>query len=383
MAFLAGFSAAEATEAVNLCMQLNGTGLSGQSPPSVADRWLLQFDSRQTAPDRMESRDCADGTRQLIDGIGPFDNAWAAWRNLGDEQLHAVVIRGTVDSISSILDDVLANSIHANQALPVKTPDGATHCLPLTMVTNANAADAAVHMGFIWGAAILAFHNQRGIVKYIDGLHVGSKILLTGHSQGAAIATLLHALLLHAGTDATGPLADMLKPRGLRYKSYVFAQPKPGNWQFGHDYAQMAANRGMALCLNNSRDWVPQVPLSVDLPDEVTGNPIDPYLATKHPVLMTMARVLDEAAKAGRTAIGDVAQFAASRAIAYLGAHIDPSFLTGGSVDDSADYLNYVQCGRLYSLCGHASSEENTDALWQHHCGNYASLLAQQGAGFG
>ena len=189
-------------------------------------------------------------------------------------------------------------------------------------------------------------------------------------------------MLLHASTDATGPLADALKPKGFQYKSYVFAQPKPGNWQFGHDYAQMTGNRGLALCLNNNRDWVPQVPLTVDLPDEVTNNPIDPYLATKHPVLMEMANLLGRAAQAGRVAIGDVAQFAADRAKDYLGAHIDGQFLSGGAVNDTAPYLNYVQCGRLYSLCADAAPEESTDALWQHHCGNYARLLAQQGSRF-
>ena len=383
MAFLAGFSAAEATDAVNLCMQLNGTGLVGQSPPNVSSRWVQQFDSRQTDPSLKETRDRSDGTQQVIDGMGPFDNAWAAWKSLQDEQLYAVVIRGTVDAPSSILDDVLATSIRANSALPVKTPDGTTWCLPLAMVSSANAANAAVHMGFVWGAAILVYHRDLGILKYLLGLPAGSKILIAGHSQGAAIATLLHAMLLHASTDATGLLADALKPKGFQYKSCVFAQPKPGNWQFGHDYAQMAGNRGLALCLNNSRDWVPQVPLSVDLPDEVTGNPIGPYLATKHRVLMEMANLLGRAAQAGRVAIGDVAQFAADRAMDYLGAHIDGPFLSDGAVDDTAAYLNYVQCGRLYSLCGQVSPEEDTDALWQHHCGNYANLLAQQGPGLG
>ncbi len=382
MAFLAGFSAAEAADAVNLCMQLNGTGLAGQNPPDVSSRWLQQFDSRQSDPSLRESRSRANSAPQVIDGMGPFDNAWAAWKSLQDEQLYAVVIRGTVDSASSILDDVLSTSIRANSALPVKTPDGSMRRLPLSMVSSANAANAAVHMGFIWGTAILVYQRQLGILKYLLGLPAGSKILIAGHSQGAAIATLLHAMLLHASTDATGPLADALKPKGFQYKSYVFAQPKPGNWQFGHDYAQMTGNRGLALCLNNNRDWVPQVPLTVDLPDEVTNNPIDPYLATKHPVLMEMANLLGRAAQAGRVAIGNVAQFAADRAKDYLGAHIDGPFLSGGVVNDTAPYLNYVQCGRLYSLCADAAPEETTDALWQHHCGNYANLLAQQGSGF-
>ncbi|MDE2255782.1 MAG: hypothetical protein KGL42_16165 [Betaproteobacteria bacterium] len=374
--------ASEATDAVNLCMQLNGTGLAGQSPPDVSSTWLQQFDSRQTDPSLKESRDRANAPPQVIDGMGPFDNAWAAWKSLQDEQLYAVVIRGTVDAASSILDDVLSTSIRANGALPVKTPDGTMRSLPLSMVSTDNAADAAVHMGFIWGTAILLYHKDLGILKYLLGLPAGSRILIAGHSQGAAIATLLHAMLLHASTDATGPLADALRPKNFQYKSYVFAQPKPGNWQFGHDYAQMTANRGLAICLNNSRDWVPQVPLTVDLPDEVTGNPIDPYLATKHPVLMEMADLLGKAAQAGRVAIGDVAQFAADRAKGYLGAHIDGQFLSDGFVEDTAPYLNYVQCGRLYSLCAEACPEENIDALWQHHCGNYAELLADQVGSF-
>jgi len=382
MTFTPGFVASEATDAVNLCMQLNGTGLSGRSAPSVAGRWLQQFDSRQTTPARKETRDRSDGTQQVIDGIGPFDNAWAAWKSLQDEQLYAVVIRGTVGASSSILDDVLSTSIRACSGLQVKTPDNLMRRLPLSMVSSANAANAAVHMGFIWGTAILLYHTDLGILRYLLGLPAGSRILIAGHSQGAAIATLLHAMLLHASTDATGPLADALKPKEFQYKSYVFAQPKPGNWQFGHDYAQMAGNRGMGLCLNNSRDWVPQVPLTVDLPDEVTNNPIDPYLANKHPVLMEMANLLGKAAQAGRVAIGDVAQFGADRATDYLGAHIDEKFLSDGAVDDSAPYLNYVQCGRLYSLLAEGSPEESKDPLWQHHCGNYAKLLAEQVCSF-
>ncbi|MHB8392130.1 MAG: lipase family protein [Acidobacteriaceae bacterium] len=90
---------------------------------------------------------------------------------------------------------------------------------------------------------------------------------MDGYGQGAAIATLLHAMLLQTSTDAPGVLPGVLKKWEFQFKSYVFAQPKPGNWQFGHDFGQAAGNRGFAICVNNNRDWVPQVPLSVDLPE--------------------------------------------------------------------------------------------------------------------
>lgn len=86
MAFIAGFSAAEAENAVDLCMQLNGTGLNGPGgavlpAPDISVRWLLRFDSRRIAPGARESRALTNGAEQPIDGMGPFDNAWSAWQS--------------------------------------------------------------------------------------------------------------------------------------------------------------------------------------------------------------------------------------------------------------------------------------------------------------
>jgi hypothetical protein len=51
----------------------------------------------------------------------------------------------------------------------------------------------------------------------------------------------------------------------------VFAQPKPGNWQFAMDFAQIAGSHGMAFVINNDLDWVPQLPLSLEFFDEPGG----------------------------------------------------------------------------------------------------------------
>lgn len=141
---------------------------------------------------------------------------------------------------------------------------------------------------------------------------------------------------------------------------------------------------GLAICVNNSRDWVPQVPLSADMPDEVSGNPIDPYLAKRHPVLKRLVGIVEAGVREVRIAVGDIAQVAADRTSAYIGAHIDAArYLTNGPcADASAPFLNYVQCGQLFSLAGVASEEEQDDPLWQHHCGNYAQLLDDQSSTF-
>ena len=382
--FAPGFVMQEALDAICLCMQLNGTGINGMDAPAVDERWRSTFDSRRTDPAQQETRTLFDETTQTIEGIGPFDNAWAAWQSVIDESLYAIVIRGTVGSLTSILDDVLATSVRANAPLPISMPQGAGKQLPLFTVSSQNAGTAAVHLGFIWGAAILLYHESLGILRYLLTLPPGSKVLIAGHSQGAAIATLVHAVLLHAATDASGAMPDALKAKSLSFKSYVFAQPKPGNWQFGHDFAQVAGNGGMALCINNSRDWVPQVPLTMDMPDEVTGSPIDPYLSAKHPILKRLTDMVETSARDARRAVGEVAQMAADKAMAYLGQHMPAGtfLLDETPPDNAAPYLNYVQCGRLYSLEGQASPEESSDPLWQHHCGNYYKLLMSQGATF-
>ena len=382
--FAPGFVMQEALDAICLCMQLNGTGIDGMDAPAMDERWRTEFDSRQTDPSRQEKRALSDGTAQAIEGMGPFDNAWAAWKCVFDENLYAIVIRGTVGEVSSILDDVLATSVEANAPLPISMPQGSGKQLPLFVVSSQNADTAAVHLGFIWGTAILLYHETLGILRYLLSLPSGSKVLIAGHSQGAAIATLVHAVLLHATTDASGTMPEALKAKSLSFKSYVFAQPRPGNWQFGQDFAQAAGNRGMALCINNSRDWVPQVPLTMDMPDEVAGNPIDPYLSAKHPILKRLADIVEASARDARSAIGEVAQKAADRAMTYLGQNMPAGtyLLDGTPPNSAAPYLNYVQCGRLYSLAGQVAVEESTDPLWQHHCGNYYKLLMAQGAMF-
>ena len=384
MSFASGFNMQEAQDAIRFCMQLNGTGIGGMDPLPVASTWTLIYDSRQTDPSKQESRFLSDGSSQPISGMGPFDNAWATWQDPSDERINAIAIRGTVSSASSILDDVLATSVHANAPLPIAVSGNASKQLPIFCVADNNAEVAGVHLGFTWGAAILLYHEAKGVLRHLFTLPERSQILLTGHSQGAAIATLLHAMLVHASTDAVGSMPDALKQKGFTYKSYVFAQPKPGNWAFGHDFARVAGNLGMALCVNNSRDWVPQVPLTLDMPDEVTGNPIDAYLSSKHPILKRLADIAEAGARDARDAVGEVAKLAARRATTYLGSQMPKgTYLRAGPVpDNTAPYLNYVQCGRLLSLEGQAGAEERTDPLWQHHCGNYYRLLTAQGGAF-
>ncbi|CAZ87330.1 conserved hypothetical protein [Thiomonas arsenitoxydans] len=383
MAFSSGYQFQEARDALNLCMQLNGNGLPAPAPlPPPPTSWTLDFASLTQNPASPEPSRFG-GTQ---DGVGPFNNAWAGWRNsasTGASGSYAIVIRGTVGTVSSMLDDALATTVQCNASFPLTAAGPPLGNLSYATVKPSNSEKSGVHLGFLWSALVLLYHKDIGILKKLQQLPRGCNILICGHSQGAAIATLLHSLLLHSsgGTDA---LAHALETKEFNYKSYVFAQPKPGNWQYGHDFAQAAGNIGLAICVNNSRDWVPQTPLALDLPDEVINNPIDSWLARKNAILKTVAACVESSVATLRDGLADVVKHGAEAAAGYLGQNIDTSYLAQGpSVNNATPYLNYVQCGKLYSLeAVPAPDEENADSLWQHHLGNYSALLDAQGASF-
>ena len=270
MALKKGFLKKEAQTFLNLCMQLDGTGTHKPKPePPVG--WIKVFDGHNKNSNDKEMSFRFKGTQQ--DGLGPFDNLWEFWQKENGNQ-YAIVVRGTVDDLGSIIDDMLAITIMSDSFLEIGPQNKR---LPLCF---APVEDGAVHLGFTWGAAILTFHKEKGILKELLNIPDNSEIYITGHSQGAAIATLLHALLYHAShpfvTDT--PFGKAIHAKKFSFKSYVFAQPKPANWQFCQDFAQIAGNQGLAICINNSRDWVPQVPFALGLVEGITANPIPAFL---------------------------------------------------------------------------------------------------------
>ncbi|HQT26432.1 MAG TPA: hypothetical protein PLK99_07525, partial [Burkholderiales bacterium] len=106
MAFDPGFDYREALSMLQLCMQMNGTGMRDETgmtipPPEMDHEWTLAFVSMQG-----ESG-----------GMGPFDNAWQLWKG---KERHAIVVKGTITTAKSMLDDVLATSLQANCRLPVQ-----------------------------------------------------------------------------------------------------------------------------------------------------------------------------------------------------------------------------------------------------------------------
>ncbi|UOQ99117.1 lipase family protein [Hymenobacter sp. 5317J-9] len=130
----------------------------------------------------------------------------------------------------------------------------------------ASNPQAAVHAGWLLG---LAFQAE-GIVHKMDSCYrAGTRdFIVMGHSQGGAIAFLLTSHL--RSLQAQG-----LLPADLRLKTYCSAGPKPGNLYYAYDYERATAG-GWAVNVVNPADWVPEMPLSVQTPNDFS--PVNPFV---------------------------------------------------------------------------------------------------------
>jgi len=228
----------------------------------------------------------------------------------------------------------------------------------------------------------LMFDPTHGILKALhDQVPPGSRLLITGHSQGAAIATLVHAFLHYAITaDSSNKFG--LRDSGYTLKSYVFAQPKPGNWQFAMDFAQIAGSRGAAFVINNDLDWVPHVPLSLEFFDEPGGDLLaaintEPGLrGVINSALATAAIGFTQGARAmialqvNKDTIKSI-----ENGNRFEDRYLAPGYAAEGQV--SAYSVNYTLAGTQVPVFGSASSNiplDNT-GMAQHHGPTYRMLL--------
>lgn len=358
---LAGFLLDEARSMLDLCIDLNS--------PEVK----LTFNDWNEVYKGVSETDPKNDL-----GIGPFNNAWKLWQKKGDDKTYALAVRGTIEDKASIMEDIIATSVSATQ---VHIAVGDNRNLPFTL---AAVPGSETHLGFVYGLAVLMFHKDIGILKQIkEKVPPGSKIYISGHSQGAAIATMVHAFLYYAIHDP----ADRYNLKNSNYslKSYVFAQPKPGNWQFCADFARIAASKGYAYVINNTLDWVPQVPVTVEFLDEPGRDLLDEHKKT---ITSMLRRTALDAAVLGFKGImrlradiaGDVQTKLDRKIHGYISNLSSNYFITGtGQLQvEKASSLNYVACGNPITVVGTGVADTIHDGwLTQHHTSTYKNLLKQ------
>ncbi|MBN9294829.1 MAG: lipase family protein [Flavobacteriia bacterium] len=156
---------------------------------------------------------------------------------------------------------------------------------------------ATTHVGWSLGAILLL----ENILPTIDSCYQkGMKnFFIIGHSQGGALANLIHSLIYYKQKD--GRL-----PSDIVFKSYCSAQPKVGNLYYSYDFE--AAHLNWSYTILNSRDWVPEAPFSIQTTDDfnkVNGFKVMKLMIKKQPlfrkmVLKSLYNKLDKPPKKAR-----------------------------------------------------------------------------------
>jgi hypothetical protein len=388
-----GFMTVEAKQLLEFCIELNSQDErnkdTNKQNPSYArpGNWQLVYDSRNPGNTIWNNPAKISANDPKVNGIKPFNNAWLLSKNSDNPKQYAIAIRGTVGEKSSILDDALVTTIPANSGIVYPR----NRHLPIVFAVTPHAE---LHLGFANAAFALLFDKDRGILAALKkaNLPADAQLLITGHSQGAAVATIVHAFLYYALTDP----ADRYKlglhlqnkdVAGVLLKSYVFAQPKPGNLQFAEDFARIS--KDLSYVVNNDLDPVPQVPLTIQSPSEVlrsiaadnsgTGKLVEDIVFWKKNIkIAAIDDFKDHFAKTGAEKVAKLYEI--------KNVNLDILYFDSATTPEpaKASSLNYTMAGQLIPLFGAVKGggfyplKGRVDVLLQHHATSYRSLMERQ-----
>jgi hypothetical protein len=184
-----------------------------------------------------------------------LDNLWDLW--ISSDSLVALSIRGSTSKPESWVENFFSVMVPAKGSLHIADDF-------IFNYTLAENPQAAVHTGWLIG---MAFVSQ-DMLPRIDSLYrLGYRnFYIVGYSQGGAIAYLLTAYFYNL--QKQGKL-----PADIRFKTYCNAAPKPGNLFFAYEYEHQT--HGWAFNVVNAADWVPQSPLTIQTPMDMSpDNPL-------------------------------------------------------------------------------------------------------------
>jgi hypothetical protein len=185
-------------------------------------------------------------------------NCWNMWyRN--DNKVAVIAIRGTVNAAASWMENFYAAMTPATGSIQINDS---------TVFKYRLSADerASVHVGWLIGLA----HMAPDMVKHIKAAYKKGirEFIITGHSQGGALAFLTTSYLYYL-------VRDNELPKDILFKTYSSAAPKPGNTVYVYDYDFITRN-GRGFNVVNAADWVPETAFSVQtLADFNTPNPFE------------------------------------------------------------------------------------------------------------
>jgi Lipase (class 3) len=346
MPFPSGFDLAEASELLYLCDELYGRpNDSPQKPVKKPDpfNWALIFESPE---------------------LGPLAEKWKLWQNNAmPSRPYALIIRGTAKEPGSVLEDFISFLMQATGNVSV----GGVR-IPYKFAVDPKAS---VHVGFALGTLLLLNSPKDGILARLGSLvPAGSNIYIAGHSQGAPVACLLRSYLQYG--------VGRPPNHYYSYKTYVFAQPKPGNDHYAMDFGSLFCNTGLAYRVTNSLDWVPQVPLTIEIPSDLNITiPLSLQTLAGGAILTTLNALQSQA---GELIVAKVKADLQGIALA-LARTKDPA-VANAPFNIPIDYsLNFVSAATEIALIGTPCTvppATTCDFMFQHHASTYYQLMTNQ-----
>lgn len=180
-----------------------------------------------------------------------LDNVFQVYKGDG---VGVINFRGSTDKFSSKVANIYSAMIHAEGKIKI---DGVS-CPYKFAVDTA----AAVHSGYALAMVLLG----PALVQQINALNTKGiyHVLITGHSQGGALAHLCRAWLENVppGTISSKNV----------FKTYAFANPMCGNKAFANEYNFKYSDRSTSYSIINPADAVPKMPLHLQKKKYASGS---------------------------------------------------------------------------------------------------------------
>ncbi len=321
----------------------------------------------------------AQRTNPALNGFPPFGSAWTLWRNsdaaMRGGQVYALAFRGTVFAYRpSVVEDGIVTTVAARHG--IELPAGR-----FLNVTFATLPRAEAHEGFAYAVFGQLFDKDFGaLARLVAEVPAGSTLIITGHSQGAALATLAHAFFHYAAQEGRFGIGE----KRLSLRSYVFAQPKPGNAQFSQDFAGITGGGAASFTFNNTIDPVPMLPPTHGF----LFGAFEDLPRVKNPGWEAIRMVNNFANKFSR-ALGRFSERTAAGKISQLQKKSDDSLYRADQLPAEPDAKpaasvsqNYASAGSVFPLIGihngfqyYGYPGDADDVFVQHHATTYRRLL--------
>ena len=230
-----GFNVDELTTTIAMCNSYNFMEQYGTAKTLVPNHFNKRFSSE----------------------IIGMDNKFEVYDN---DTIGIINFRGSTDKLISWVENFYSAMIPATGSLSI---EDTTY-----EYTFAKADSAAVHAGYALSVLLISDRlkeqimqlNQKGI----------SDVIITGHSQGGALATMTRAYLEN--------LPETVFAVKNNYKTYAYAQPMCGNKEFAQEYNERFSDKGTSYSIINPEDPVPNLPFNYEEDKLITKDKIKGWL---------------------------------------------------------------------------------------------------------